>query len=226
MTDLRERVAATGLLSAGAPVVVMLSGGRDSVCLLDVAVALGARVRALHVVYGLRDASAEDAALCERLCAALGVELAVRRPRRPEPRGNLQAWARDVRYAEAATLARGAAVAAGHTASDQAETILYPPAAPPRPPALAGRPGRPGAHGLRPGRDDPLPAGRLARPPGAAGDAGALGAPRPPAAGRRGHARGDGRVVSRARAALVRGREQRGRPLRPRARARRPGARA
>src|SRR4051794_29675938 len=149
MTDLRERVAATGLVSAGAPVVVMLSGGRDSVCVLDVAVALGASVRALHVDYGLRDASAEDAALCERLCAALGVELDVRRPRRPEPRGNLQAWARDVRYAEAATLARGAAVAAGHTASDQAETILYRLAASPGRRALLGMPARSG-HLVRP----------------------------------------------------------------------------
>src|SRR3954451_10544916 len=125
MTDLRERVAATGLLSAGAPVVVMLSGGRDSVCLLDVAVALGARVRALHVDYGLRDASAEDAALCERLCAALGVELDVRRPRRPGQRGTPRGWPRDVRYSGAATVPRAAPSAAGHTASDQAETILY-----------------------------------------------------------------------------------------------------
>ena len=96
---MRERVAATGLLPAGEPVVVLLSGGRDSVCLLDLAVALGAHVRALHVNYGLRDGADGDEALCARLCAALGVELVVRRPRRPEAEGgNLQAWARDVRY--------------------------------------------------------------------------------------------------------------------------------
>ncbi|MFM8883663.1 MAG: hypothetical protein ACKOH7_02515, partial [Solirubrobacterales bacterium] len=34
---LLERVRATGLLVSGEPVVVMLSGGRDSVCLLDIA---------------------------------------------------------------------------------------------------------------------------------------------------------------------------------------------
>ena len=55
-----DRVAATGLLRAGEPVTVLLSGGRDSVCLLDVAVALRARVRALHVNYGLRDEAAGD----------------------------------------------------------------------------------------------------------------------------------------------------------------------
>ena len=44
LSVLLERVRAGGLLPAGAPVVVMLSGGRDSVCLLDLAVELaGAR---------------------------------------------------------------------------------------------------------------------------------------------------------------------------------------
>jgi tRNA(Ile)-lysidine synthase len=79
-------------------------------------------VTALHVDYGLRDSSAEDAAHCDALCARLGVPLHIHRPRRPE--GNLQAWARDVRYAEALRLAE-ADVAAGHTASDQVETVLY-----------------------------------------------------------------------------------------------------
>ena len=39
---------------AGEPLLVLLSGGGDSVCLLDVAVRLGAQVSALHVNYGLR----------------------------------------------------------------------------------------------------------------------------------------------------------------------------
>src|SRR5689334_24863693 len=97
--DLVERVRATGLLPAGAGVVVLLSGGRDSVCLLDVAVRLaGAEaVHALHVDYGLRAESADDAEHCRALCEHLGVTLQVHRARRPEEAGNLQAWARDVR---------------------------------------------------------------------------------------------------------------------------------
>ena len=46
--------AATGLLPAGAPVLVLLSGGRDSTCLLHLATTLGADTRALHVHHGLR----------------------------------------------------------------------------------------------------------------------------------------------------------------------------
>src|SRR4051812_39693309 len=106
----------------------MLSGGRDSVCLLDVAHRLAepGAVSALHVNYGLREAAEGDQAHCEELCAALGIELAVERAPAPR-RGNLHAWARDTRYGAAARLAleRHARVAAAHTATDQAETVLY-----------------------------------------------------------------------------------------------------
>jgi len=148
-----EEVRSGGLLPAGTPVVAMLSGGRDSVCLLDLAVRLlGAEeVTALHVNYGLRDDSGEDERHCAALCERLGVGLEVERPRRPEGPGNLQAWARDARYAAATRLAlpRGASVIAGHTADDQVETILY---------RLASSPSRRALLGMRP-RD-----GMLARP--------------------------------------------------------------
>jgi tRNA(Ile)-lysidine synthase len=143
------RVRATGLLEAGRPVVVLLSGGRDSVCLLGLAVRIAGReaVGALHLDYGLREGAAADAAHCEALSERLGVALAVRRPRRDAGRaGNLQAWARERRYAEAEALAgpRGALIAAGHTASDQVETVLYRLAASPGRRALLGMPAREG----------------------------------------------------------------------------------
>jgi len=148
-----EAVRAGGLLPAGTPVVAMLSGGRDSVCLLDLAVRLlgAGAVTALHVNYGLRDESAADEEHCAALCERLGVGLEVERPRRPEGPGNLQAWARDTRYAAAALLAErdGGLVAAGHTADDQVETILY---------RLASSPSRRALLGMKP-RD-----GRLVRP--------------------------------------------------------------
>ncbi len=107
--EVRERVRAGGLLSSGRGVVAMLSGGRDSVCLLDVAVALcGAQqVHALHVNYGLRAESDADECHCRELCALLGVEIeVVRASREAQATGNLHAWARELRYAAARELAQ------------------------------------------------------------------------------------------------------------------------
>ena len=55
--------------------VAMLSGGRDSVCMLDLAVRVAGAdaVTALHVNYGLRDDSDVDERHCEALCARNGV---------------------------------------------------------------------------------------------------------------------------------------------------------
>src|SRR5215218_6093300 len=117
--EMLAAVRAHGLLSEGLATVAMLSGGRDSVCLLDLAVAVrgAAGVTALHVNYGLRDDADADQSHCEDLCERLGVALEVERPRRPEGPGNLQAWARDCRYAAAAALAeaRDATIVTGHT---------------------------------------------------------------------------------------------------------------
>ena len=141
-----DAVRETGLLAASRPVLVMLSGGRDSVCLLDLAVRIAGSgaVSALHVNYGLRDASDADELHCALLCEPLEI----RRPRRPE-RGNVQAWARDVRYAAAAELAGEGDIAAGHTATDQVETILY---------RLTSSPSRRALLGMKPRE------GRLVRP--------------------------------------------------------------
>jgi tRNA(Ile)-lysidine synthase len=155
--DVAERVRATALVAAGGPLVVLLSGGRDSVCLLDVAVTLAGAdaVLALHVNFGLRgEASDGDERHCAALCDQLGVDLEVERAARPERgggTGNLQAWARDLRYAAGTRLAgeHGARLAAGHTLSDQVETILY---------RLAVSPGRRALLGMDADR------GRLVRP--------------------------------------------------------------
>jgi tRNA(Ile)-lysidine synthase len=143
------RVRADGLLSSGRGVVVLVSGGRDSTCLLDLAVRVAGpeSVRALHVNYGIRESAGEDDRHCHALCASLGVELAVCRPPGPPSSGNLQAWAREVRYREARALARDADadVATGHTATDQVETILYRLASSPSRRALLGMRSREGA---------------------------------------------------------------------------------
>jgi tRNA(Ile)-lysidine synthase len=147
--DVRETVRSGGLLAQGRPLLAMISGGRDSTCLLDVVASLcgPAQVTALHVNYGLREQADGDERFCGELCERLGVSLEVVRATRPSPghgppnpAGNVQAWARELRYAAAEDAAEktDALIATGHTASDQAETILYRLAASPGRRALLG----------------------------------------------------------------------------------------
>jgi tRNA(Ile)-lysidine synthase len=149
---LRTGVREQGMLAYGRPVVVMLSGGRDSTCLLDVAVEVcGADVvTALHVNYGLRESAGDDERYCVDLCRHLGVGLELKRARSRAP-GNMQAWARELRYdaANQLALSLGAEIAAGHTSTDQVETILY---------RLASSPSRRALLGMR------LREGNLVRP--------------------------------------------------------------
>jgi tRNA(Ile)-lysidine synthase len=124
----------TALLTG--PVVALVSGGRDSVCLLDLAVRHAGPVTALHVNYGLRPEADDDEAFCRDLAGRLGAAFEAVHAGAPE--GNVQAWARRVRY-EAAERLPGL-IATGHTATDQVETVLY---------RLAASPGRRALLGMR-----------------------------------------------------------------------------
>jgi tRNA(Ile)-lysidine synthase len=120
---LLERVAAHidehAMLAAGEPVLALVSGGADSLCLWGMLRDLGHPVEALHVEHGLRgDRGREDAAFCERLGADV-VQVSV------ADGGNVEARARDERYRAARARSAGRPVATGHTLSDQAETVLY-----------------------------------------------------------------------------------------------------
>jgi tRNA(Ile)-lysidine synthase len=120
-------------------ILVLLSGGRDSVCLLDTLLERGEDVEALHVNYGLRDEADADETFCRAMCERLGIRIHVHRSGPPPSQGNVQDWARRVRYALAHELTDGD-IATGHTATDQVETVLY---------RLAASPGRRALLGMR-----------------------------------------------------------------------------
>jgi len=109
-----------------APVVVACSGGPDSIALLALAVDAGLDPIAVHVDHGLRAGSDREAGLVAATAARLGARF--RAERVTVPRGpNLEAGAREARYGalERARVALDAtAVLVGHTADDQAETVL------------------------------------------------------------------------------------------------------
>lgn len=103
---------------AGTAVTCAVSGGADSLALLALAVRAGCAVTAVHVDHGLRPGSASEADVVAAAAAALGAGFrAVRVTVAPGP--NLEARARAARYAVLPD-----DVLTGHTADDQAETVL------------------------------------------------------------------------------------------------------
>jgi tRNA(Ile)-lysidine synthase len=127
-----ELVAAVGEdlagLPTGAAVVVALSGGPDSTALAYLATEARPDLAAVlvHVRHGLRDDRA-DLAVVERHADFLGIELEVVDVTVRRGRHGLEAAARDARYGALREIAarRGAsAILVGHSADDQAETVL------------------------------------------------------------------------------------------------------
>lgn len=100
------------------PVTCAVSGGADSLALLVLAVESGREVTAVHVDHGLRPGSAGEADVVAAAASAVGARFRSERVDvRPGP--NLEARAREARYA-----VLPADVLTGHTADDQAETVL------------------------------------------------------------------------------------------------------
>ncbi len=134
-----SRAAATirerGLLAVGDRVLVAISGGPDSTALMHalakLAPRLGITFVAAVVDHRLRPESGGEAAEVCRRCARIGiacevVEVDVGKARRPHV--SAQEAAREVRLAalEAVAARLGCAkIALGHTADDQAETLVF-----------------------------------------------------------------------------------------------------
>jgi tRNA(Ile)-lysidine synthase len=119
-----RREAATALLGrcrfpvAGTEVTCAVSGGADSVALLLLAVEAGCSVTAVHVDHGLRQGSAAEAEVVAAVARTVGARFRAERAH-VAPGSNLEARARAARYA-----VLPAEVLTGHTADDQAETVL------------------------------------------------------------------------------------------------------
>jgi tRNA(Ile)-lysidine synthase len=131
-----ERVTSTARASEmflpGDTVLVAVSGGPDSVCLLHALYQLRRlfriRLEVFHLDHRLRPDSAADAQYVRRLAARLRLpfHLCVAETR-PERGGSIEAWARGERLRALHAVQRevdARRIAIAHTRDDQAETVL------------------------------------------------------------------------------------------------------
>lgn len=118
MSDLSEFLGRCTFPPPGTPVVCGLSGGADSTALVALAVAAGCSVSAVHVHHGLRPSADDDAGIACTSAATLGVAVEIAHVDVADG-PNLEARARTARQQ-----ALGPAALTGHTADDQAETLL------------------------------------------------------------------------------------------------------
>jgi tRNA(Ile)-lysidine synthase len=118
-------------LDPARPVVVGVSGGPDSLCLMDLLRQAGYHILVAHFNHKLRDTSDAEADMVEKTAAGFNlpsiVESADVRAYAEEQKLSIEDAARALRYRFLFKLAReyqAQAVAVGHTADDQVETVL------------------------------------------------------------------------------------------------------
>lgn len=117
------------MLQKGDTVIVALSGGADSMALFHFLLVnkekLGIYLMAAHVNHNMRSESTAEAQAVVQFCKSKGVKVFVKEL---VPNGNTsEDWARKERYAFFQQLASEhcAKIATAHTASDNAETLIF-----------------------------------------------------------------------------------------------------
>ena len=136
ISKVKKAVSDHNMLEIGDKVIVGLSGGADSVCLLNSFIELKSEydltIYAAHLNHMLRGAEADsDEAFVRRLCGEKSIELFceradIRRLAR-EKKISEELCGREVRYEMFERLSRrlNAKIATAHTASDNAETVIF-----------------------------------------------------------------------------------------------------
>ncbi len=129
--NLREILKDACRLTRDRPVVAGVSGGADSLALLDALVSAGYKVIVAHLNHKLREEAQNDANAVERLAARMNllsiIESVDVNAYARERTLSIEEAAREVRYRFLFAQARkynAQAVAVGHTADDQVETVL------------------------------------------------------------------------------------------------------
>lgn len=136
LNKVKTAIKKHSMLSGGETVLVGLSGGADSVCLLTalnkLSVEFGIKLHAIYIDHGLRPVEVPaEIEFCKKLCEGLSLPFITKtvdvKTFAAELGINKQEAARELRYKafnEALFELGGGRVALGHTADDQVETFL------------------------------------------------------------------------------------------------------
>ena len=136
LAAVRRTIERYSLVARGDRVVVAVSGGSDSMALLYVLAALredlGFELVVAHLDHGLRASSADDARFVADAAGGLGIAVVCERQDvatvAAARRRGIEEAARDARrefFHRVADEQGAARIALGHTADDQAETVLF-----------------------------------------------------------------------------------------------------
>ncbi len=136
LKKVKETITKYGMLKSGDTVLIAVSGGPDSVCLLSIlhvlSEELGLTLHVAHLDHRFRGReSADEALFVAKTAKETGIAATVEQfdvPAFCRERGlSAQAGAREVRYGflnRVAEKVNASRIALGHTASDQAETLI------------------------------------------------------------------------------------------------------
>lgn len=132
LDQVKSFIETNGTLDAKAPILLGVSGGVDSMVMMDVMRRLAYQISVVHINYGLRgEASDADADLVENICAQFDIPFFYHRVTEREvyelEGKGLQEKARILRYKVFSEIACDQSISyigVGHNKEDQAETVL------------------------------------------------------------------------------------------------------
>lgn len=127
--SVKKSLAGLGLVPGKSTLVAGVSGGIDSMVMLELFHTIHFTVNVVHINYHTRDRASElDEELVRTKADEYGFEITVINVTPDQTEGNFQEWARNIRYdafREEMAKSRADAIAVAHNRDDQIETILF-----------------------------------------------------------------------------------------------------
>ena len=132
LDKIKKIISSYNMVAERDKILVAVSGGPDSVCLLDILNRLAPEYKLklymAHLNHGLRDKESDrEQMFCQILAREMGIPFITKKAKLKKEKGSLEEKARRIRYQfleDSAGKIGAGKIALGHNADDQAETVL------------------------------------------------------------------------------------------------------